>query len=250
MSVASGKCLWDPLSSLSAWTEAGSHPRLNCTFMLPRALRGSGALALRDREPSLGQRDCSRLNTPRTVWRRRESNPRRAVRNSQQNRALTSQSPGMLGSRYPAASPPVPPHSGPFRTLLRHTGNMEGAAHLPPLDIPGYVARRSGGRPEPCSSLPLLGSCVGSSVAGGIGSNSCEGLELGFDRRLLCILARGATCQEWALPEQALSIVACFFTGPPISATSRVIPRRLLRPLGPSRPFDRLFQQPVSTIVS
>jgi hypothetical protein len=56
----------------------------------------------------------------------------------------------MLGSRYPAASLPVPPRSGPFRTLLRHTCNMAGAAHLPPLetDIPGCVARRSCGRPE------------------------------------------------------------------------------------------------------
>lgn len=84
----------------------------------------------------------------------------------------------MIRSRHPAASPRVPPRSGPFRTLLRHTCNMERAAHLPPLDIPGYVARRSGGRPAPCSSLPLLSSCAGSVAAGGIGSNGCEGLEL------------------------------------------------------------------------
>jgi len=46
------------------------------------------------------------------MWRRWESNPHRAVRNFQQNRAFTSQPPGMLGNRYPAASPPVPPRSG------------------------------------------------------------------------------------------------------------------------------------------
>ena len=46
------------------------------------------------------------------MLRRRESNPHRAVRNFQQNRAFTSQPPGMLGNRYPAASPPVPPRSG------------------------------------------------------------------------------------------------------------------------------------------
>ena len=62
------------------------------------------------------------------TWRRRESNPRRAVQNSQQNRALTSQPPGMIRSRYPAASPVVPSCSSTFRRFLRHTCNM-----APPL---------------------------------------------------------------------------------------------------------------------
>jgi hypothetical protein len=66
----------------------------------------------------------------------RESNPRRAVRNSQQTRALTSQPPGMLGSRHPAASPPVPPCFSPFRSLLRHTCNM--------VRIPAIAITRSG----------------------------------------------------------------------------------------------------------
>ncbi|AKJ05243.1 Hypothetical protein AA314_06869 [Archangium gephyra] len=90
---------------------------------------GSGQTANRGMGGSHG-RSIARGH-PHRQWRRRESNPRRAVRNSQQNCALTSQPPGMLGSRYPAASPSVPSRSRSFRRLLRHTRNMAWS-YLPP----------------------------------------------------------------------------------------------------------------------
>ena len=74
--------------------------------------------------------------------RRRESNPRHAVRNPQQDRALTSQPPGMIWSRYPAASRVVPSCSIPFRRFLRHTCNMAQAETMRGVNRPPCSSRR------------------------------------------------------------------------------------------------------------